>query len=45
MLTDDKGVATLAIEGLERLPDDVEAEARALLGFWAPGAERRDLVL
>ena len=26
-------------------PEDVEAEARALLDFWAPGAERRELVL
>ncbi len=44
VLADDKGVATLTIEGLERVPDDVEAEGRALLDFWAPGADRRDLV-
>ena len=44
VLTDDKAVATLAIEGLDRLPDDVEAEARALMDFWAPDADRRELV-
>jgi len=42
-LTDEKGVATLAIDGLGELPEDVEAEARALLDFWAPGADRREL--
>lgn len=44
-LTEDKGVATLAIDGLATVPDDVEAEARALLDFWAPDADRRELQL
>ena len=46
VLTEQKGVATLAIDGLgDSPPEGVEAEARAFLDFWAPGAERRDLVL
>ncbi len=46
VLTEKKGVATLAVDGLDGpLPDDVEAEGRALLGFWAPGADRHALEL
>jgi len=44
-LTEDKGVATLAIDGLTTVPDEVEEEGRALLEFWAPEAARRELQL
>lgn len=44
-LAEQGGVATLAIDGLDRVPDEVEAEGRALLDFWAPEAERRELQL
>ena len=46
VLTENKGVATLAIDGLAGpLSDDVEAEARALLDFWSADADRRELEL
>ena len=45
-LSEQKGVATLTVDGLDDpLPEDVEAEARALLEFWAPDADRRELQL
>ncbi|HEX5909085.1 MAG TPA: winged helix DNA-binding domain-containing protein [Thermoleophilaceae bacterium] len=45
LLSEDKGTATLFVDGLEGAPDEVEAEARAFLDFWAAGADRRELVL
>ncbi len=45
-LTEQKGIAALAIDGLDApLPDDAEAEACAFLDFWAPDADRRELQL
>ena len=46
VLTEGKDGATLALEGIDgAVPDEVEAEARALLDFWSPQAARRELAL
>ena len=45
LLSEDKGAATLFVDGLDAVPGDVEAEARAFLDFWAPDAGPRELVL